>query len=56
MSIIDLNQRGKLEKLIAGALKDTIHSHGAITTEWIGSASKRVISAIKVYNKQIGNK
>ena len=45
-------QRSSLERAIAGALRLTIDAHGPITREWIGSASKRVIGAIKEHNKE----
>lgn len=37
----------KLRNMINGALKNQIHSHGAITPEWIGSATKRIIQNLK---------
>lgn len=41
----------KLEKLIAGALKDTINMHGPITRDKIGSAVKRIIGSLDVDSK-----
>lgn len=29
-------------KIVSGALRECINQHGPITTEWIGSAAKRV--------------
>jgi len=52
MDEIDLSQRGSIEKAIAGALKSTIEAHGPITEEWVASSAKRVIAAIKQWNKQ----
>jgi hypothetical protein len=34
-------------KLINGALKQTINAHGPITKERIGSATKRILGALK---------
>lgn len=42
-----MEDRAKLEKQIAGALRSTIDAHGPITREWIGSATKRIISLLK---------
>lgn len=53
MDEIDLNERGKFEKRITDALRQTIAVHGPITKEWIGSASKRIIATIKDHNKVI---
>jgi len=30
-----------------GALRSQIHAHGPITTAWIGSATKRIVGALK---------
>lgn len=51
---IDLSgpQRSSLERAVANALRLTIDAHGPISREWIGSASKRVIGAIKEHNKE----
>lgn len=38
--------RAALERKIAGALRNTIHAHGPITPEHIGSAAKRVYKAV----------
>lgn len=45
----ELNVSPKLERHIIGALKSTIHYHGPITREWVGSAAKRIMGAIKTY-------
>jgi hypothetical protein len=37
----------QLEREISGALKNTIDSHGPITRELIGSASKRIAGQIR---------
>lgn len=50
---IDLNRRPRLEKLIVGALRDCINQHGPVTKETAPSAAKRVIAAIKQFNKEI---
>jgi len=42
-----------LDKLIAGALRDCIKSHGDITPEFIGSATKRISSSISGALKSI---
>mgnify|MGYP001569726791 CR=1 FL=1 len=39
-----LSNRSAVKKMIVGAIKDTINSHGPITKEWTGSAAKRVIA------------
>lgn len=54
--IIPLSQRSLLERMVQGALTDCIHQHGPITKQWLGSASKRVISAIKNYNRTLKRK
>ncbi len=48
---LDGNCKSRLERSINGAIKNTIHSHGPITLNWISSASKRVIGTLKGYNK-----
>jgi len=48
---LDGNCRAKLEKAIAGALTSTLAAHGPITPSLVSSAAKRVIGAIKGYNK-----
>ena len=35
------------ERRIAGALRSAIGAHGPITSEWIGSAAKRVESTLR---------
>jgi hypothetical protein len=39
--------RDGVERAIVGALRDTIHAHGAITAEWIGSAVKRIVGNLR---------
>lgn len=39
--------RDKVERMISGSLRSCIHSHGPITHEWIGSATKRIYSQLK---------
>ena len=41
----------KLLKVIMGALKSCISTHGPITSKWVGSAGKRVIGGLKSYDK-----
>lgn len=36
-----------MQKRIAGALRSTIDSHGPITNEWIGSATKRLLGTFR---------
>lgn len=48
---IDLNLRGKLERLIVGAVKDSINAHGPVTHHNASSVGKRVIGVIKHFNK-----
>jgi hypothetical protein len=35
------------ERAIAGALRDTIRTHGPITPEWVGSATKRILGNLR---------
>lgn len=35
------------QKRVAGALRDTINQHGPITSEWIGSATKRILGLLR---------
>lgn len=42
----DNDHRNGLERAIAGALRATIHDHGPITPDKIGSAVKRVIGSL----------
>ena len=35
-----------LERAIVGALRSTIHDHGPITAEHVGSAAKRIIANV----------
>jgi hypothetical protein len=41
----------RLRAAINGALKSSIVGHGPITIDMIGSASKRVVGAIKTFNR-----
>jgi hypothetical protein len=50
------NKRGSLEKAIVGALRSTIHAHGDISKERIGSATKRIYYALKQWDKLNKNK
>lgn len=43
----------KLLKRINGALRNTIHSHGPITEQLIGSASKRIMSTFRQWNRDV---
>lgn len=36
-----------LERVIAGALRDAINTHGPITPAWIGSAVKRIVGNLR---------
>jgi hypothetical protein len=42
----------QLEREIAGALRSTIHAHGPITEDFIGSATKRIALAIREVAKR----
>lgn len=53
MKEIDLVDRPQLERLLAAGIKSCIHDHGPITKELIGSATKRIIFAIRAHNKYI---
>ena len=44
---LDLQDRSKVEGAIAGAIRDSINTHGPITPQMIGSAAKRVYSTLK---------
>lgn len=48
---LDGNCRAKLEKAIAGAVQSCIAAHGPLTPSLVDSTAKRVIGAIKGYNK-----
>ena len=43
----------QLLKVVNGAIKSCIDTHGPITREWVGSAGKRVIGALKSYIKSM---
>lgn len=47
----DGKEHQRLLKVINGALKSAIHDHGPITKEMMGSASKRVVGALKSLEK-----
>lgn len=49
---VNLNKRGELESQIVSALRVATDAHGPITVENAPSAAKRVIYAIKEYNKR----
>ncbi len=49
--VVDLNQRGSLERKIVGALKMAIDAHGPITLDNVSSAAHRVINIIKEHNR-----
>jgi molybdopterin-guanine dinucleotide biosynthesis protein len=49
--VIDLSQRGSLERAIVGSLRSAITAHGPVTDRNVSSAAKRVISVIKVHNR-----
>lgn len=48
LTTIDKLRRGKVidSKRISGAIKNTIHAHGPITKELIGSATKRILGSL----------
>ena len=48
---LDGNCRAKLEKAISGALQGCIAANGPLTQSLLGYAAKRVVGAIKGYNK-----
>lgn len=52
---VDLSSRGPLERQLVGALRDGINAHGPITRENANSAAKRLIGAIKTYNRRVKN-
>jgi hypothetical protein len=39
----------RILKAVNGALKSCINTHGPISENWIGSAGKRVMGALKSY-------
>ncbi len=45
------HRRGEIEKMICGAIRNTIKDHGPITHDTASSAAKRVIGALKGYYK-----
>ena len=48
-----MSDKSKVSKRINGALLSAIHDHGPITTENYSSATKRIITAMKVLIKEI---
>lgn len=50
---IDMSNRGPLERQIVGALRDCVNAHGPITKDIAHSAAKRVVGAIKTYNRKV---
>lgn len=40
-------EEAKIIKLLNGALKDTINNHGPITSNYVSSASKRMLGMLK---------
>lgn len=50
---IDISMRGPLERQIVGAIRDSVNAHGPITKETAPSAAKRVIGAIKTFNRKV---
>lgn len=54
--VFDLSRRGSFERMIAGALKDSIQQHGPITKGNVSSAAKRVIHAVKQWNRKVKEK
>jgi hypothetical protein len=42
-----VSDTNSLERAIAGALRDTINTHGPITPPWIGSAVKRIVGNLR---------
>ncbi len=50
---IDLSNRGLLERQVVGALRDCVNAHGPITRDLANSAAKRVIGAIKTFNRKV---
>lgn len=49
---IDLSKYGQVEALVTGALRDCIQTHGNITKDTVPSATKRVMGAIRAFNKR----
>jgi hypothetical protein len=47
-----MEDRAKFERRVAGALRSTIDAHGPITKQWIGSATKRIVSEIKALERE----
>lgn len=43
---IDEKLKNRYERVICGALRDCIKAHGPINLEFLGSASRRVISRL----------
>lgn len=41
-----LTKRQKINRMVVGSLRDTINTHGPITSILIGSAAKRITSTI----------
>jgi len=47
MNNVDISDRCAVERAIAGALKNSINSHGPIDYKLISSASKRIYGQLK---------
>uniref|UniRef100_UPI00248D7652 hypothetical protein n=1 Tax=Phaeobacter italicus TaxID=481446 RepID=UPI00248D7652 len=43
----DLFDQGRLERIASDALRSCIKAHGPVTKEYIGSAAKRMASAVR---------
>lgn len=46
-------QQHPFHRVVVGALKDSINTHGDITIEWVGSAAKRITAAVVAEQKKI---
>ena len=45
---LQIQNRSKIERIIADGLRHAISDHGPVTKEWIGSATKRIYARLKV--------
>jgi hypothetical protein len=50
---IDISDAGPLGRQLLGALYITIDAHGPITKKWANSAVKRLVGAMKTYNREV---
>lgn len=48
----EVTVRGSLERAVTGAIRDCVNAHGPITKQMAPSAAKRVVGAIRDFNRR----